>query len=245
MPLLATDLARLFVAATLLAFASYTDLRWRRAPNVLWLVMAAAGAVLLAIDAILAFDAVRAAWPYLAGAVAFALVVYAFWYFGLIAGGADAKAIMAMALLMPFPLSFAGGLPAWASPMPASVVVLSNSLAAALLVPLVTLVANALRGDFRFPYSLLGYRKNVAELDRGHAWPMEYVDDEGHLKRALFASRRSLDLEEQKAKLAEKGVTRVWVTPKVPFMIPLLAGLALAFTAGDLLYALVGAAIGR
>lgn len=244
MPLPATDLARLFVACTLLAFASYTDWRWRRAPNVLWAIMLGCALAILAVDAALDFEGVRSRWPYLLGALAFAAIVYGFWYVGLIAGGADAKAIMALAVLLPFPLALAPGVPAWESPLPGAVAVLANSLLAALLVPIVTFVANVARGDFALPFSLLGYRKPVASLDAGHAWPMEWVDDEGNLKRALFASRRSLDLEEQKERLAAKGVAKVWVTPKVPFMIPLLAGLVLAFTAGDVLFAAVGALLG-
>ncbi len=44
------DLLRLLVGTTLLSFAAYTDWKWRRAPNVLWLLMAGAGVALLAAD---------------------------------------------------------------------------------------------------------------------------------------------------------------------------------------------------
>lgn len=234
LPLL--DLLRLFSGATLLAFAAYTDWKWRRAPNVLWLIMAGIGLAILLVE--LALDAPRVfgLWPYLVGAPVFAAVIYGLWWVGLLAGGADAKALMAIAILLPFPLTLTPTLPPWQTVMPGSFAVLGNSLLAFLLVPLGFLLWNLAHGDLRFPHVALGMKRRARDVQRGHQWPMEVVDEAGARRTKLFASRMS---DEEIAQTFERvqalGDERVWVSPKIPFMLPLLAGYLLAFLVGDLL----------
>lgn len=228
------DLVRLFAGVTILAFASWTDWRWRRAPNVLWWILAAAGLVALAIDLAAEPSRATAGWGYLVAIPAFAALMYLFWWLGLIAGGADAKALMALALLLPWPLEF-GALPLLRTVVPGSFAVLGNTLLAFLLVPLALFVANAARGAFRFPHAFLGFRVPLDRLGATPSWPMERVEN-GKVTTKLFASRApEMPLEELREELGKAGLTHVWMTPKVPFMIPLLVGFALAFTAGDLL----------
>lgn len=231
------DLLRLFLAATLLAFASYTDWQWRRAPNVLWIIGAVAGGVLLAVEAALDLPAFLARWPYLVGVPVFAGVVYGLWWVGLIAGGADAKALMAFGVLMPFPLALAEGIPLWQTPLPGGVVLLMNSLLAFLLIPLAFFAWNLAHGDVRLPHAFLGVKRRAADVRRGHVWPMETVDAETGARRTkLFASRMSdSEIEETFARVQALGEQKVWVSPKIPFMIPMLVGLLLAFTVGDLM----------
>lgn len=230
------DLLRLFVGVSLLGFASYTDWRWRRAPNLLWLLMAAAGALLLTAEAATDVPAFLARWPYLAAAVALAALVYGLWWVGLIAGGADAKALMALALLVPYPVSLAEGVPPLAGPLPGGFTILGNSLVVFLAVPVGLLLWNLAHGDLRPPHLLLGLKRRAADVRRGHHWPMEVVDETGARRTRLFASRMSdQEIEETFARIQALGEARVWVTPKVPFMIPILVGFVLAFLAGDLL----------
>lgn len=235
------DLIRLFSGVSLLGFASYTDWKWRRAPNVLWLAMAGIGIGVLGIELTLDPSGTLARWPYLAGALALMALVYGLWWVGLIAGGADAKALMALAVLLPFPLALADGMPLLASPLPGGFTVLGNSLIAFLLVPLGFLLWNVAHGDLRAPHLLLGMKKRASDVRRGHQWPMEVVDETGARRTRLFASRMSdHEIEETFARVQALGDERVWVSPKIPFMIPILAGLLLAFFVGDLL---VGAVI--
>lgn len=234
------DLVRLFVGVSILAFASYTDWQWRRAPNVLWLVMAACGVLLLGADALADWSAFQASWPYLVFAPLLVALMYGFWWFGLIAGGADAKALMAIAILAPFPVSLAEGVPPWASPLPASFSVLGNSLLLFLAIPLGLFVWNTAHGDFRFPHALLGLKREACHVRRGHAWPMEVVSEDGTRRTRLFASRMEEgEIDEAFARVQALGAERVWVTPKIPFMIPLLAGFVTAFLVGDLMITLI------
>lgn len=234
------DLLRLFAGAAVLSFAAYTDWQWRRAPNVLWILLAAFGAVLLAVEAALDVEGFLARWPYLVFVPAFAALIYGLWWFGLIAGGADAKALMALGVLLPFPLLVGEGLPPWPSPMPGAFVVLGNSLLAFLLIPMGFAAWNVAHGDFRFPHLFLGMRRRAADVRRGHVWPMEVVDESGARRTRLFASRLSdAQIDATFSRVQALGDARVWVSPKIPFMLPLLAGFLLAFAAGDLLLGLV------
>lgn len=239
------DLLRLMVGASLLSFAAYTDWKWRRAPNALWVVMALAGAVLLAAEIALDPGLVRARWPYLVFVPAFAALVYGLWYVGLLAGGADAKALMALGLLVPFPLALGFGVPPLESPVPGAFAALSNSLLLFLAIPLSFLAWNVAHGDLRFPQVFLGVKRRADAVTRGHHWPMEVVDADGARRTRLFASRMSAsEVEETFERVQALGAERVWVSPKIPFMIPLLGGFVLAFLAGDLLQAALRALLG-
>lgn len=239
------DLLRLFVGVAILSFASYTDWKWRRAPNVLWLVMASAGVLLLAVEAVLDWPGLVAKWPYLVFAPVFAGLMYVFWYFGLIAGGADAKALMASALLVPFPLALADGWPLWQAPTPGAFTLLGNSLMFFLLIPATLLLWNLAHGNVRLPHAILGVKIGGRDVRRGHAWPMEIVNEDGSRSTRLFASRMSSsEVDDQFDRLQALGDEKVWVTPKIPFMLPLLAGYVAAFTMGDILFAAIQAIVG-
>lgn len=241
---LVTDLVRLFLGTVLLAFASYTDWMWRRAPNVLWLILAGAGVVLLAVEAVLTWDTVRAQWAYLAFVPAFWVAILVFYRYGLIAGGADAKALLALGILAPFPLDLGAGLPLLQSPLPGSFVIMANSLLAFLLIPVTLFLLNLVRGDFAIPAAFLGTRVPVEGFEDRHAWPMQVLE-EGVLRMRYFASRNAGPLEEELEALRAAGVKTLWATPKVPYMIPLLVGFILAFTAGDVLLGLLQAVLPR
>ena len=270
----------------MLSFAAYTDWKWRRAPNVLWPLLAGVATLLLAWQAaidpapwaakwpyLLALapllllvststlgDAaagvlgvagagaavyasragieLTAAWPYLAGMIGFVALVYALHTLppGLIAGGADAQALIAIGMLVPFPLAIAEGFPPLQSWMPGSFATLMNALLAAMLLPLALFASNAARGAFRFPHMLLGFRRRAADVQQGHVWPLEFVDADGTRRTRLFSARLPPgEMGEAFERIRALGEERIWVTPKVPFIIPILVGFVLAFALGDVL----------
>jgi preflagellin peptidase FlaK len=133
-------------------------------------------------------------------------------------------------------------MPPLASPVPGAFAVLSNSLLLFLVIPLAFLVWNVAHGHLRFPHLALGVKRRAADVQRGHAWPMEIVDEEGKRTTRLFASRMSpQEIEEAFARVQSLGDEKVWVSPKIPFMIPLLGGFVLAFLVGDVLQAMLRA----
>ncbi|MCK5112796.1 MAG: prepilin peptidase, partial [Thermoplasmatales archaeon] len=92
------DIIRLAVGIIILSYASYTDIKTRRASNMLWVIMGFIGAILLAIQYFTAgFDNIF----YLAFVPIMIAFMYVLFRLRLIFGGADAKAIMALAILVP------------------------------------------------------------------------------------------------------------------------------------------------
>ncbi|MHB8584482.1 MAG: A24 family peptidase [Thermoplasmatota archaeon] len=235
----ATDMGRLFVGTTILLFSSWTDLRWRRAPNVLWIILAGAGVLFALVDFLALPSTATAMGGYLVAAVVVAAVAFGLWWIGIIAGGADAKALAAIAILLPFPL-MVGNFPLWPSALPGSLSTLGDALLAFLFIPLAFYVRNAVHGEWRVPHAFLGIRVPVDSVGHGSpAWPMQRVKD-GRVVTQWFPSRGSEappDIVREELKSA--GVTNVWVTPKVPFLVAFLVGFVATFTLGDVLTALV------
>ena len=177
-----SDLLRLLVVPVF-AWAAYRDVQTRRLPNVLWYPLAALGAVLLLWD-------VAARWP-VAGVgdrlflvrVAFSLgfvipLSYAFWWLGGF-GGADAKALMTLAVVFPtFPAYSVGTLrlPV-VEPLLGvfSMTILTNTVVVALAYPLVLLVRNVVAGDVPsvLPVIVLGRQTTVDDLRADHGRLLE------------------------------------------------------------------------
>ena len=165
----------------------------------------------------------------------------------LLHGGADAKALIALSLLVPthpdmalFPLfgmdPRVEGL--LRITLPFSLIIWVNAAFLFLAVPIGLLVLNAIRGDFAFPQAFLGYRVGTDSIPR-HAWLMEKIDRQGNRVLVLFP-RRGGDPAGDLARLRDAGVDRVWVTPQIPFMVPLFVGFLLAFVLGNVLVGLLG-----
>jgi len=222
------DMIRLLTGIAVLGYASYTDWKSRTAPNILWFVMGGIGALLLAIQFfVLGIDQIM----YLIFIPIMWILMYVLFQIGVMFGGADAKAIMALALLVPLFPSL-GKLPIWESLMPFSWVVFVNALLLFLAIPVTLFFYNLMKKDLSFPQSMLGYRMPLKKAKASFVWPMEHIV-EGKMKLVLRPSDD--DLAQVYDELEKADVKRVWVTPKIPFMIPLLAGFVVAFVAGDIL----------
>lgn len=229
------------VGVGVLAFAGVADLRWRRAPDVCWLIVAGIGLVLLAVDWI----ATPAFWTIYKATLATAGVVLVMaivgYVTGLITGGADAKALAALSILAPLPLG-----PSWdlvlASPLPLAVTALTNGLLLALAVPVLLLVWNLVRGDVDGVRTFLGFRTDLDHIRLRVVWPLEFIDDEGHHVVTTTPRGVPRDAFDPDA-LAEAGRERVWVTPKIPFLVPLWLGFLVAILLGDPFVALLNAVL--
>mgnify|MGYP006424359013 CR=1 FL=1 len=148
------DLLRLLVVPVF-AWAALRDVRTRRLPNRLWPPLYAFGAVLLAWEAV-------SLWPFagvggrlflVRAAISLLFVVplgYAFWYVGAF-GGADAKALIALAVCFPrFPTYEVGGvvLPLVGTDIGVfSLTVLTNTVLLGLAYPVGLAAVNLARGE--------------------------------------------------------------------------------------------------
>ena len=222
------DVLRLAVGVSVLFYASYTDIKTRTAPNFLWLIMGGLGAVFLIVQYL--FVGIPNIW-YLAFIPIMIGLMYLLFMIGLMFGGADAKALMAIAILTPL-WPVVGDAPLYPSLMPFSWIVFVNSLLLFLIIPISLLIYNVVKKNRKFPHMLLGYPMLLEKARKVFVWPLERVV-EGKLKIVY----RPLDDDEVDVfeGFDDLKMDRIWVTPKIPFMLPLLFGFILSFILGDLL----------
>ena len=226
------NIIRLVTGAVLLAYASYDDIKTRRAANILWVIMGIVGAILLVIQYL------DGGFPniwYLVFIPIMIALMYAFFQMRLLFGGADAKALMALAILIPIqPLLW--DLPLWPSFLPGSWSIFANATILFLFIPLSLLIVNIVKRNLRFPHCLLGYVISVEKAKQTFVWPMEKIKDG---KRKLVYMPKNFDVDEELVEFEKLGIKEIWVTPKIPFMIPLLVGFLAAFILGDILLQIV------
>ena len=169
-------------------------------------------------------------------------VAYLFYLVRVLHGGADAKALMALAVLAPFypimgPMPLIANLDAITLVLPFALVVLFDSALAAMLVPLGYAVYNLGRGDVDRKM-FFGYRLPLRKVPDRFVWLMERVED-GDIVTELFPKRRTKKaLMKDVDNLRKAGRKVAWVTPKMPFMVPMLFGYLLAFTVGNIILGL-------
>lgn len=203
---------RYLLAVAMLLGASVLDLRTRRVANLYWVPFLAFALVLDGVALATTGD-----WLGLAVALVLCAVFYLFWRFRLF-GGADAKGLMVLALL----------LPATTGAFPIPTVLGSLGVASALAgfgLPVVFLAWNLLHGRFVFPAMLMGVPMDLQRARGAHVWPMQEPTEGGAL-RWRYLRHVGSDVEARFDALQEAGVAKPWVTPKVPFMLPLMVGVA-------------------
>ena len=223
------NIIRLVVGVIILSYASYTDIKIRRAANMLWVVMGSIGAILLVIQYFTTgFDNIL----YLAFIPIMIAFMYILFRLKLIFGGADAKAIMALAILVPLEPAILD-FPLWKeSVMPFSWIIFSNAVILFILIPLSLLIYNIIKRSVEFPYCVLGYKTSIEKAKQSFVWPLEKIKNG---KRKFSYMPKEFDADEELKAFEDEGIKEIWVTPKVPFMIPLLAGFLVSFFLGDIL----------
>ena len=168
----------------------------------------------------------------------------AFYQFSLISGGADAKALMVLALLFPAAPAL-GSLPL-VHPSAVSLALIPFALAVYFNGAVLLVVARApvyplmswRRGRVRFPESLFGYPKAPSTVNLEREWLLGSVA-EGAWVRGTFPRHVTHSPEKQAEALAflrSRGDELVFVTPKLPFMLYLLAGFLVALALTSPLY---------
>jgi len=228
------DIIRLITGTILLAYASHTDIKTRRAANILWVIMGIVGAILLVIQYL------DGGFPniwYLVFIPIMIALMYAFFQMRLLFGGADAKALMALAILIPIqPIMWTFPLLRHDFSLPGSWIIFANATILFLFIPISLLLYNLIKRNIKFPHCLLGYVITVEKAKQTFVWPMEKIKDG---KRKLVYMPKNFDVDEELVEFEKLGITEIWVTPKIPFMIPLLAGFLAAFFLGDILLQIV------
>ena len=177
------------------------------------------------------------------------LFIYILYMFDVIKGGADAKALMFLSVLFPhypaissmiasLPLippmtggSFSGVLTWEQIFLPFSFILFMTAALTSLFIPAAMFSLNLFRRDIKIPQAFFGYRMPLDEVEKHHVWLMERVVD-GKIKVSLFPKD---DDSEQVAMLKSMGKEEVWVNPKIPFILPIAAGVVIALIAGNVI----------
>jgi len=163
-------------------------------------------------------------------------VAFVFYYYGIIYGGADAKAVVVLAILLPYYPVLHGitdhgastqVIESMQSLFPFTFVVLLNSSVIMLVLPVSYLILNLKRGDLEFPLMFFGYRTGIDKARGSFVWPMEFY--EGGERKVILRPRG--DEEDMFDSL--KGRKRIWVTPKIPFIVPMTIGFVISFLIGN------------
>jgi hypothetical protein len=154
----------------------------------------------------------------------------------LLYGGADAKAVMVAAAAVPFDtmalLAPHGAAASILSFYPFAVTVLMNGALAAVVVPIALVIRNAAHGQWNGLRTFTGYPLAVEQLPDRFVWvtdPTFRRDDDAETTDDDRAVRIRLRDE-----LRAKGVTFVWVTPQIPFVVLLALGAILGVVFGNL-----------
>jgi preflagellin peptidase FlaK len=170
------------------------------------------------------------------------ILAHIFFQSGLLKGGADAKALMALAILVPFYPEFYGfplvevNSQIMTVLFPFALVILMNSAILVIFVPLVYLGINARRGNVEMPQCLLGYKADLNDFPK-HVWLMEKAENDE--VRVFLFPRRGGDIQKEIEALKRLGREKAWVTPQLPFMVPMLLGLIASFFIGNFVLAVI------
>lgn len=170
------------------------------------------------------------------------IMLFAFLLYNLrlLFGGADAKALITIALLTPFyPVwtPFLGYFNIVKGAWPFPLTVLTNAVILSLIIPVIFLAYNTARKDFHFPLSFLGYKMEIDNIGEKFVWPLEKVKNEKIVK--VFFPKKDENVKDEVRKLKEAGAKKIWVTSKIPFMLPLSTGFIASFLIGDIMFSIV------
>jgi archaeal preflagellin peptidase FlaK len=257
--------ARVSVTAAFLIYASWSDYKTREVSNRVWAIYAPI-AIVLSLAELLLYDPSKLTLFGISVGLTVGLAFLLF-YSGAF-GGADSKALMCIALALPFaPALVTPILTGSLSPVSQFIfplTIFSNAVlfaaASCIYMILRNLVWHKKTGKKMFAGTLesesvwkklviliTGYKVTVAKLkEKWHVFPMEDVEDDGEnaLKRKLVVvphdeGRDKIVERLSNAAQAGKIDAYVWATPGLPMLIFITLGLIVALLFGDIVWLLV------
>ena len=263
--------AKVTLSLAFLLYASWSDYKTREVSNRVWAFYAPL-ALFLSLSELLLYEPTKLPFFGLSFGVTATFAVILF-YTGAF-GGADSKALMCIALALPFfpetlfaPI-FASGI----SPLAQyffPLTIFSNAVLFAAASGIYMLLRNLIwriktrkkifEGTLgtesigkKMLVIITGYKVSVAKLkEKWHVYPMEDIEENGEkpLKRKLVVVPRDEGRSEVVARLS-KAVDAgeidayVWATPGLPMLIFITIGLIIALLFGDIVWMLVSFVLG-
>lgn len=213
---------RITLALLILAYASLLDWRYREIDDKSWVSMVALGAAFAAYD-YLTIKNLALLKLFALSLLASIILALALYYSGLMGGG-DGKILIGIAAMFPL---FSGEV---LSVFPLFVLsVFVNAIFLSASLPLFFFLRNlkhirSLRSRSEFAALFLGYRKPASEI-KSYEIAME---EQGRFK--IFIDANKIELGKKPQNEGE-----IWVTPALPFVIPITLGFVLSLFYGDVL----------
>jgi len=259
------DGLRVLVSLIFLAYASWSDLREREVSNKVWVIFAPLALSLTSLQ-FFVFSP-ESLYVFVLAFVITSVLSVTLFYAGAF-GGADAKALICISMALPsYPIYLLQ--PLFNLPFPIfPISVFCNAVFLAALSVLYILLRNYLwkrrTGKRLFEgfekesigrkilTAVSGYKAKVVELEKkGYLYPLEdiRVVESGESERKLILMPKDEERKEiierildasQKGKLSDD----MWVSPGLPMLVFITAGLILALVVGDIVLVLLGSAFG-
>lgn len=238
------DILKILFCTPFLLYSCYSDIKTRRVTNRLWLVMLAGGVFFVLYD-IMTKGTQYIMLLFLSAGLIFVLV-YILFQMGTF-GGADAKSLIVISIILPsYPVFSAFG---FDFPLNKPLLdlfsfgILGNAVLLTVVVPLGLAVYNTSRMGLHIDnplYIFIGYKSRISDLADKHIKLIQSFEEENGLVKFRFR-RGGVEIDEtviSKLKvLSEKGIINdeVWVTPGLPFMIPITLGFFVTVVYGDMI----------
>jgi preflagellin peptidase FlaK len=256
------DGARIFLCVSFLIYASWSDHKTREVSNKVWVILGPSALALTLVQFVFfSVEPLQLLQLYVLSFAITSVLAVAIFYVGGF-GGADAKALMCIALALPgYPGYLLSEPLGFVSPL-FPLTVFTNGILLGALSVFYALSRNLLwkvrnrggvfegleTGSFgrRFMALVSGYKVKLSKLKTGHLFPLEdvYVNDEGETKRKLLVFPKDEEREEIISRIAENVNEEsleggVWATPGLPLLIFITAGLIVALAYGDMVWILL------
>jgi preflagellin peptidase FlaK len=241
------DILKILFCAPFLIFSCYSDIKTRRVSNNLWLVMLA-GSVFFVLYDVSAYGFSYLLRLFISVGLIF-LFVYILFQLGTF-GGADAKSLIVLSIIFPaYPVFHAFG---YFFPLNKPLIdlfafgIFGNAVLLTIVVPIGLAIYNLTKMGLHIDnpqYIFIGYKSKISDLANKH---FKLIQDfeviNGEVKFRF--KRGGVEINEKRIGdlkiLFQKGLIKedVWVTPGLPFMIPITLGFYVAVLYGDLLFEL-------
>lgn len=264
MDILLFDAAKVALSLCILSYASWSDYKIREVSNKVWAIYAPL-ALLLSLTQLLLYNSSQLPFYGLSFGVTAGISLLLF--FSGCFGGADSKALMCIALALPFaPVTlFESIITPSISPLSAiifPITVFSNGILFAAASGVYMIIRNIVwhrkTGQVMFPGSLshesigkkllvliTGYKMDINKVkEKWYLFPLEDIDNSVEEKRKLIIVPQDDSREKIVARLSESIETKknsryIWATPGLPMLIFITLGLIVALLLGDLIWLLI------
>lgn len=253
------DAARIILCFCFLIYASWSDYKSREVTNKVWVIFGPLALLLTGLQILLfSIQPLQMVTFYvLSFAITSGLAITIFYVGGF--GGADAKALMCIALALPvYPSNLLSHSVGFVSPM-FPITIFSNSVLLGALSVFFALFRNFLwttrnkesmfdglkKESFarKILAMISGYKVKLVKLENSHMFPLEDVEinEAGEKSRKLLVFPDYDEREDIINRLKENKPNKwVWATPGLPLLIFITAGLIIALAYGDIIWLFLG-----